>query len=105
MTNFVLQISTLACATFASDLYSEDERIRRQEEAIESHSPEVLTTLFRNYDKNLDGVLDVSEIGSQIKMTSEKLFQYFLNLDTDESGTISLKEYLASQPSTKLVRF
>ena len=84
--------------TSAAD-YAQDEEQRHKDEEEEAHSTEALEAQFIHYDLNKDGLLDAAEIRSAFgnKIDPAVLFQFFLRVDTDESGTMSKQEYLMSQ--------
>jgi len=88
----------------ASVEYADDEAQRHQDEEEEAHSEEALSEQFKHYDLNEDLQLDAAEIRSVFgnKIDPGVLFQFFLRVDTDESGTMSREEYLTSQKTKSL---
>jgi len=70
----------------------------QKQEGEEKRFHEALSSFFRKYDKNKDGVIDAFELRALLKDLNEDMpedkFQAFLKeIDTDGSGTISFKEF------------
>ena len=74
---------------------TEDEREIKNEALKEEVREETLRAEFNIYDSNEDDVIDVSDLRSKFKeqIDPEMLFQFFVDADTNQSGTISFAEY------------
>jgi hypothetical protein len=98
MIKIFLSFATLATAQANAD-YAQDEADRHRDEEDEAHSVENLKAQFKRYDVNGDGLLDAAEIRFAFhnKIDPATIFQFFLRVDKDQSGTMSETEYLNSQ--------
>lgn len=74
----------------------EDEVEAEREAKRDERSREYVEREFREYDKNGDGILDAADIRSRFgnALDPEMLFQFFADSDLDQTGTITLDEYL-----------
>ncbi len=93
---FSLCVSLVLCSDQPNGWSREDEEEALKEAKRQEQSKDHIEREFGEYDKDGNGILDAADIRSKFGnvLDPEMLFQFFSDADLDQTGTITIDEYM-----------